>query len=77
MTAMQYKKESAIIRAENAAQSQAITTVFDGFVNLVRTYRERASTRRQLECMSQKMLEDIGISRYEAMREADKPFWKA
>nr|WP_227506797.1 DUF1127 domain-containing protein [Marinobacter subterrani] len=32
-------------------------------------------TRRQLACLSDFMLKDIGISRIDAEQEARKPFW--
>jgi uncharacterized protein YjiS (DUF1127 family) len=42
-----------------------------------RSWRDRARTRRALSQLSFKMLEDIGVEPYEAMREANKSFWRA
>lgn len=40
-------------------------------------WRERSRARRALRGMDRRMLEDIGIEREEALREARKPFWMA
>ncbi|MCG8427824.1 MAG: DUF1127 domain-containing protein [Chromatiales bacterium] len=39
-------------------------------------YRARVRQRRELAEMSDRLLEDIGISRAEALGEAEKPFWR-
>lgn len=52
--------------------SRAVLSVFDTLC----LWRERAWQRRQLACLSDHMLTDIGISRAEAWMECDKPFWK-
>ncbi len=41
------------------------------------TWRERAEQRAHLHCMNERQLKDIGISRADAAREANKPFWRA
>jgi uncharacterized protein YjiS (DUF1127 family) len=38
---------------------------------------DRARQRRQLMALSDLELRDIGISRYDAIHEGDKPFWQA
>jgi uncharacterized protein YjiS (DUF1127 family) len=45
---------------------------------LVRTFtlwRARAQERRALAAMTDRELRDVGISRGEALAEAQKPFW--
>ena len=45
---------------------------------VMKTYRlfsARSRQRRQLRRLSDHQLKDIGISRGEAINEADKPFW--
>lgn len=42
----------------------------------LRTWRERARERRQLLAMDDRALRDIGISRVDALREANKPVWR-
>ena len=40
-------------------------------------WHQRATERSRLRNLSPHQLEDIGISRAEALREANKPFWRA
>jgi len=42
----------------------------------IRTWRDRASTRRALRELSLEGLEDIGVEPYEAMHEVNKSFWR-
>jgi uncharacterized protein YjiS (DUF1127 family) len=39
-------------------------------------WRQRARDRHYLAALDDRMLSDIGIGRAEALREADKPFWR-
>jgi uncharacterized protein YjiS (DUF1127 family) len=43
---------------------------------LLLVWNQRARERRQLECLSDHMLRDIGLSRADVMAEATKPFWQ-
>ncbi len=40
------------------------------------TWRDRARGRHLLRRMSDRQLEDIGLTRFDADREARKPFWR-
>jgi uncharacterized protein YjiS (DUF1127 family) len=40
-------------------------------------WRRRSRTRHELETLSDATLRDIGISRCDAARESQKPFWMA
>jgi len=40
------------------------------------SWQERSEQRRKLASFDARMLRDIGISRAEAAREYDKPFWR-
>jgi uncharacterized protein YjiS (DUF1127 family) len=44
--------------------------------NTLRTWRRRARERDQLARLDDRMLQDIGITRAEALHLSDKPFWK-
>jgi|GEM_PF-5542944 len=46
------------------------------FVEQYQQFRDVAKQRRLLSQMSEDQLNDIGISRAEALKEASKPFWK-
>lgn len=43
---------------------------------LIKGWIERTRQRRALAGLDDQMLRDIGITRVEAMRECDKPFWR-
>jgi uncharacterized protein YjiS (DUF1127 family) len=43
---------------------------------LVRLWHERARQRSHLAALDARMLRDIGITRSEAAREYEKPFWR-
>jgi uncharacterized protein YjiS (DUF1127 family) len=45
-------------------------------VDLLLTWRERTQQRRDLQCLSDHMLRDIGLTRADVFAEASKPFWK-
>lgn len=55
-------------------------TIIELFRRLLATLaqaRQRQITRRQLRHLDRRLLRDIGLSHEAAMREADKPFWRA
>jgi uncharacterized protein YjiS (DUF1127 family) len=56
-------------------KSGAFAVVASALV-LVRTWRKRSRTRRQLAAMSERELQDIGTCRAELANEAAKPFWQ-
>ena len=43
---------------------------------LIRRWIERTRQRRALASLDEPMLRDIGITRVEAVRECEKPFWR-
>lgn len=44
--------------------------------DLLATWRSRWRQRRQLHALSDHMLKDMGLSRYDADHEAGKRFWR-
>ena len=44
---------------------------------LIGVWRRRAQERQALRAMSLRDLRDLGLTRVEAGREAEKPFWRA
>ena len=46
-------------------------------VELLQLWRERARQRRQLQCLNDRMLRDIGLTRADVFAEASKPFWQS
>ncbi len=55
----------------------ALTRVADRMRRTVLVWQERSMYRRELSELDGHMLDDIGISRANAMREINKPFWRA
>jgi uncharacterized protein YjiS (DUF1127 family) len=45
-------------------------------LSLLLQWQERVQTRRQLRELDEHALHDIGLSRGEALYEAEKPFWR-
>jgi len=52
---------------------ELVSTILCG----LRVWRERAVTRRYLRSLDDHRLKDIGWTRFDAMVEASKPFWRA
>jgi uncharacterized protein YjiS (DUF1127 family) len=50
---------------------------FRNALQTLRTWRERAATRRALAQLSERDLHDIGTSWSSVAAEVNKPFWKA
>ena len=69
---------SEAIEFGSAEISMADTTsnLASRFYKTVDTWRQRSRTRAQLAGISSHNLQDIGISRIDAMIELNKPFWK-
>lgn len=47
------------------------------FFSLFMGWQERAEQRRTLQQLDDHMLRDLGLSRADVAREADKPVWRA
>ena len=52
--------------------ARAVVALFD----TVAEWAERRRQRRALEALPDHLLHDIGLSRADAVNEADKPFWR-
>jgi uncharacterized protein YjiS (DUF1127 family) len=49
---------------------------FAGLLGLIGEWLRRSESRRELAGLCDHALRDIGITRVDALREADKPFWR-
>ena len=67
------KKSESNLR--NASPESLLSFLKSKWV-LLQFWFERARQRRELSMMDGHLLKDIGISRYDAVREADKWFWQ-
>ena len=63
--------------ASRIAAPRRIVRVLKGALTRLAEWRERCEQRKHLAGMNERMLKDIGISRADAAREANKPFWRA
>jgi uncharacterized protein YjiS (DUF1127 family) len=56
--------------------SEDLKQVIEQALERVLVWIDRARQRRQLLALNDLELRDIGISRYDAIKEGDKPFWR-
>jgi uncharacterized protein YjiS (DUF1127 family) len=59
------------------APSQVAPGQVAGLRGLIAEWLHRIESRRDLAALSDRELRDIGITRVDAMGEAEKPFWRA
>jgi uncharacterized protein YjiS (DUF1127 family) len=45
-------------------------------VQRLQLWRDRARQRRQLACLNDRLLRDIGLTRADVFAESSKPFWQ-
>ena len=58
-------------------QSGSVGRFFTLLLTKLVDWQERADQRHHLAGMDERMRKDIGINHADALRESDKPFWKA
>lgn len=59
------------------APRASVTGLFRRLGQRVTAWQERARMRRGLAAMDDRLLRDIGLTRAQAHREYDKPFWRS
>lgn len=63
------------IRTATSAATCGCGLLACGLAMLI-VWQQRAHDRRRLLAMSERHLSDIGLSRADILREANKPFWR-
>ncbi len=58
------------------AADRALRWSMGAFIDMLLAWHERARQRRVLLTLKDFMLKDIGVSRTDTEREANKPFWR-
>jgi uncharacterized protein YjiS (DUF1127 family) len=58
------------------APLRAATGLVGRAIDTVLRWQERIRGRKELQRLDDRLLKDIGINRIDALREANKPFWK-
>jgi uncharacterized protein YjiS (DUF1127 family) len=61
---------------QRATARQTGLRMFRKLMALIALWRCRARSRRQLAGMNSRGLQDIGVTPWDAFREANKPFWR-
>jgi uncharacterized protein YjiS (DUF1127 family) len=58
-------------------QMRLVRQLLQRFTSNLKLWQQRHRQRSELYSLSDAILKDIGISRVDALREADKPFWQS
>jgi uncharacterized protein YjiS (DUF1127 family) len=70
-----------VLHRADAARRESIGTTLGRLavraVDMLLTWQERTAARRHLSGLDDRLLADMGLSRADASRETDKPFWRA
>ncbi len=69
-------RHGAPVKTANAFKPARFTAIVRRALETLTKWQERAAGRRELLGLDARTLRDIGISRADAVREADKPFWR-
>lgn len=67
---------SAIIKVQKSVVHGQIDSAGIRLLRTLTRWIERHQQRKQLAQMEDHLLKDIGLSRSDALQEAQKPFWK-
>jgi uncharacterized protein YjiS (DUF1127 family) len=73
---MLYLHETVVTELAMVERPRAVRP-FARLVRLLRTWRGREMERVFLAGLNHEQLHDMGLRRIDALREADKPFWRA
>jgi uncharacterized protein YjiS (DUF1127 family) len=68
--------QAALGPARVATQTPGRDTTLRRLIRLLRRWRERAHSRRELGELDDHILQDIGLSRDTLLREPTRPFWQ-
>jgi uncharacterized protein YjiS (DUF1127 family) len=62
---------------DNASEiAKTISSLASRFIETVREWRRRSHSRRELLTLDERDLSDVRLTRCDAAREANKPFWR-
>ena len=56
--------------------ANGFSSIFKKLAKILWTWQARVENRQHLLELDERLLRDIGLSRYDALKEAAKPFWK-
>lgn len=72
MTTMELRKSGVAA----ASATGSFLSLLRGLVEQLFVWQERWEQRERLSGLDEHILRDIGLSRADALRESDKPFWR-
>ena len=59
-----------------APSHRSLASQVQRIFDLMLVWHQRARQRRELQCLSDRMLRDIGLTRADVLAESSKPFWR-
>ena len=80
MSTLKAKQFHFVDDMDIAAKTLDVVERVEGFgtraTNVIRTWVRRSNDRRQLSQMNERMLNDVGLTRFDVSLETDKYFWQ-
>ncbi len=70
------KATSTLQHVSNISFTEQVKAMVLAMWETVTIWRNRAHQRRQLLEMETRILKDLGLTRMDAIQEAEKPFWR-
>ena len=67
----------SLSRGNALANAKAMSPLGERFIEIVREWRRRSRSRRELLTLGERDLHDVRLTRCDTMSETGKPFWKA
>ncbi len=64
------------VAAKTLAVIERVEEFSTKIISVIRTWVHRSNDRRALSVMSDHLLSDIGLTRFDVKRESDKYFWQ-
>lgn len=65
-----------VVLLKNEGEIPSLISRLQISLSRLKQYRQNAKQRKQLAQLPDYLLKDIGVTRAEALEEAEKPFWK-
>lgn len=66
----------ALREQEGRSPKEIVLALMHRTARTVAVWRQRSAMREDLFCLDERMLQDIGLTRQQALAEARKPFWR-
>jgi len=77
MTAVQISQRARWRAQDGRDDGRGVAARIKRIADVLALWRQRSYERQALAGLSDQLLRDIGLTRCDAMNEANKPFWRA